>query len=176
MKGHRDWTKHQKADHFTERAGGRVNVREFHQIETAILNGGSIEILSDEESGALMALSDALDGNPLNQQLPHDDAEFVRHCASKVSSSCHIYLIDDECEKHWVSAHNEEHALVVYTETYGSTPEEFRENNSPFTISQLPDKQELPVGDFDEPEAPPVVKTCAQWASSGPGLIATTCF
>lgn len=92
------------------------------------------------------------------------------------SDNCHIYLIDDDCEKHWVSARNADHAVEVYASNEDRTVEQFREEYGDFKVSQLPDEQELPVGDFDEPETPPVVKTCAEWAAKGAGLVATTCF
>jgi hypothetical protein len=92
-------------------------------------------------------------------------------------SNCHVYLIDDNCEKHWVSAESETHAVEVHADNSGYlSVEEFKEDMGDFEVSQLPDDQSLSVGDFDEPNAPPVVKTCAQWAEGGPGIIATTCF
>ena len=63
-----------------------MTVGEAQQICNAIFDGNSFEALSETEYRALMAISNAIDGNPLSQNMPYKDALFIQSCAAKASS------------------------------------------------------------------------------------------
>lgn len=89
----------------------------------------------------------------------------------------HTFLIADG-EKHWISAESADEALRIHAENYGyNTVAEWEKDFDEFEITKLPDEQLLDVGDFDDPTAPRVEKTCGEWAKLKPNqLVATTLY
>lgn len=62
-----------------------MTVQEAQQLHDIIFANDGIEALTAEESGALWALADAIDGSPQGEQLPPEDAELIKRCIAKIT-------------------------------------------------------------------------------------------